>query len=77
MHARTRTWEVLPEASGVWKLVVSLPKGRLAMNGEMFTASTRLQQHRGHAAKRHSHQGQGGQLAEATGGAGIATEILN
>ena len=33
---------MLPEASGVPKLVVSLPKGRFAMKGEMFTASTRL-----------------------------------
>ena len=37
------TWEVLPEASGVSKQVVSFPKGRLAMKGEMLTASTRLQ----------------------------------
>lgn len=30
-------WEVEPEASAVQKLSVRFPKGRLSMNGVMFT----------------------------------------
>ena len=57
--ACARTWEVLPEASGVWKLVVSLPKGRLAMKGEMLTASTRLQSTQPRATKGRKADGRG------------------
>lgn len=51
-------WEVDPEASGVWKQVVSLPKGRLEMKGEMLTASTRLEQRARQEGRRQQGQRQ-------------------